>query len=74
MTYEFIVSYIECQSCTERVHCEQCEAMREEALMRMEGITGVELILSRKYVAIETDSLSREDIEDLLEEAGLFVE
>lgn len=74
MVYEFLASYIECQSCKERVHCDQCESMRVEALMRMEGITGAEVNLARKYVSVEVEGISREDVESLLEDAGLFVD
>ena len=38
MTRDYRFTYLSCQACTQRVHCDQCQTQITEMLMRLKGV------------------------------------
>ena len=72
MTHSFSISYIACQTCPAKIHCDQCEKQLEEALMRSKEINGASVQIGAKSVLIDSD-LDADTLEELLENLGIFV-
>lgn len=71
MTYTIDISYIGCQSCQARVHCEECEERLSQMLMRLEGVNGAVVQMANRQLMIDAD-LDRSALEEALEDVGLF--
>ena len=67
------VTYVKCAFCTAKNHCAACGAELTEALEARNGVENAAVNLLEHTVRVET-SLSREDMEDLLEGMGLMVD
>lgn len=70
-TYNF--TFLDCQSCPAHSHCEQCRDELQQRLMHMSGISAAEIDINAKRLTIETDLQDPWDLEELLENAGIFV-
>jgi len=74
MNYEFSFSYISCQSCTAKIHCEKCaEELRERLLLRS-GIGDAIIDISNKRIGVYAPGLDEMDVLDLLEEVSIFAD
>ena len=73
MTYNLSISYIACQTCHARIHCDECEKRLEEALMRIQGVRGASIQMARKQILADAD-MNEDDLLDCLEEIGIFAE
>ena len=71
MTYTIDISYIGCQSCQARVHCEECEDRLSQMLMRLEGVNGAVVQMAKKQLMIDAE-LDCGAMEEALEDVGLF--
>jgi copper chaperone CopZ len=71
MPYTFSVIYMACQTCQSKIHCDECEARLEEAMMRLNGVRGASLQMARKELLIDAEQ-SEDDLLDALEDLGLF--
>lgn len=71
MTYTIDISYIGCQSCQARVHCEECEERLSQMLMRLEGVNGAVVQMANRQLMIDAD-LDRSAMEEALEDVGIF--
>lgn len=74
MKFEFDFSYLKCQSCTAKIHCDDCCAELEERLGKMRGIDGVSIDIQNKHLAIQTGTLDEDDLLDMLEEVSVFAD
>ena len=72
MQYKFNVSYFACQTCTAKIHCDECEQSLVEALMRRRGINAAHLHIAKNEIHVES-VLDEDDVEELLEDVSLFV-
>ena len=73
MTYTFKISYISCQNCQAKVHCDECEKRLEEAIMRLSGVYGASLQIANKTLLVD-GQLNEDTLVDALEDSGIFVE
>ena len=73
MTHTFSISYIACQTCQSKIHCDECEKRLEEAMMRLSGVRGASLQMAKKELLIDAD-ISKEDLADALEDLGIFAD
>ena len=71
--YHIPVTYVKCAFCTAKNHCTACSGELTEALGNKTGVERAEVNLL-EHKACVTASLSREDIEDLLEGMGLMAD
>ena len=73
MTYTLKISYISCQNCQSKVHCDECEKRLKEAIMRLSGIHGASLQIANKTLLAD-GQLDEDTLVDVLEDIGIFVE
>ena len=73
MTYTFKISYISCQNCQAKVHCDECEKRLEEAIMRLSGVHGASLQIANKTLLVD-GQMDEDTLVDALEDIGIFVE
>ena len=67
----YTISYLKCQSCTAKIHCEACAQEIQERLLK-EGVKSAVDIPNRS-ARIET-AMDEDDLLDLLEEIGVFAD
>ena len=65
MTHEFSISYLNCQSCTAKIHCEKCADELKERFAGKGGLSEIEM---------NSAGMDEWDILDMLEEAGIFAD
>ncbi len=67
------IIYFKCQSCDAKIHCDQCGEELKERLLAVPGIDDIDFQMKEKIVSVKTVMLSEDDIEDCLDEAGIFL-
>ena len=72
MEYVYPVTYMKCQTCTAKTHCDQCAAEAEEALRRSAAVEEIAVDLQQKVVRIT--GADEDTLLDLLEGVGLFAD
>ena len=72
MKYSFSVALHPCGSCVSHSHCKDCCSRIQEDLRRKPGIFDPVLDPEKKLLTVESD-LSPDDLEDLLDDIGIFV-
>ena len=73
MTYTFKISYISCQTCHAKVHCDECEKRLEDAIMRLSGVHGASMQIANKTLLVD-GQMDGDALVDALEDIGIFVE
>lgn len=71
MNYQISFTYLPCQTCTAKIHCEQCANTVTQSLLQINGITRAEIDMVKKQAAVDC-SLDRDDLDEYLEDLGLF--
>lgn len=74
MKFEFDFSFLNCQSCSAKIHCEECRENLEERMGKMRGVDGVSIDIQNKHLSIESASLDEDNLLDLLEEVSIFAD
>ena len=74
MKFEFEFSYLKCQSCTAKIHCDDCSTELEERIGKMQGIDGISIDIQNKQLTIKTSVLDEDDLLDMLEEVSVFAD
>ena len=72
MTYTYSVFYNPCQTCTAKIHCDDCDSGIVSALLARGDIESVSINIRRKELAVST-LMDEDDLIDRLEALGLFV-
>ena len=73
MIHEFDFTYLDCQECKEAEYCDQCGALIEEMLLRLESVSGVDVNLETGRLSMETEGSSVAEAVEILKEAGITV-
>lgn len=71
MKFATSVTYLSCQTCQAKIHCEDCGRRLEETLRAVEGIDEIRVDLPNQRLEAEA-SLCLNDFAELLEEHGIF--
>ena len=71
MPYTFSATYMACQTCQSKIHCDECETRLEETMMRLNGVHGASLQMAKKELLIDAEQ-GEEDLMDALEDLGIF--
>ena len=71
MLFTTSVSYLSCQTCQAKIHCEDCGRRLEEILLNIDGVSSICVDLPNQHLNAEAN-LSLDDFAELLEEHGLF--
>ena len=74
MNYTYSFSYLKCQSCTAKIHCDDCAAEIRERLMREAEIQDLQIDIPNKRISLAADFSDEMDLLDLLEEVGIFAD
>lgn len=69
---DYAVTYMKCQSCAAKVNCHECDAYLKQDLQTQAGVEEVRANMKQKTVSLET-CLSEEEVEEVLEDRGLFI-
>ena len=72
MTHNLSISYLACQTCHAKVHCDECEKRLAEALMRMQGINSASIQIAARQALID-GSIDADTLEEALEDLGIFI-
>lgn len=70
MEYTYDFTYLKCQSCTAKIHCDDCAEQIHERLAR--HVNKAEIDIAAKRIAIDAGSMDEDDLLDLLEDIGVF--
>ena len=73
MIHQFAVSLHSCGSCVSHSHCPACFERAVEDLLCKSGIRTASSEPRKKCLTL-TSSMSREDLIDLMDDMGIFVE
>ena len=71
MNYVTSMTYLTCQTCQAKIHCEECGKRLEETLQSLDGIRRIKIDLANQRLEADS-SLSVDDFAELLEEHGIF--
>ena len=72
MEFTYDVTFLKCQSCDAKIHCDRCSEEAAEKLLRHAGVSAVRLDLKKKTVTIAGDD---EDVLlDALDNEGIFAD
>ena len=71
MKYAF--TYLDCQKCKERIHCDHCEKRLTESLLRIRGIRSADIQMATKCLSVDTDQ-DADTLEEALEDLGIFIQ
>ena len=72
MLLEYDLTDLRCQSCTARAYCARCRAEVEEALRASQGILRADVDMEAKHLRLEVEGLEPLDVEEMLEDEGVF--
>ena len=72
MEFMYPVTYLKCQTCDAKIHCDRCSKELEESLMRSWAVESVKLDLQRKLVYITGED--EDDLLDALDDLGIFTD
>ena len=72
MEFTYTVTYLKCQSCSAKNHCDQCSGEVHEALLRQAGVEAAEVDLNQKRLRITGDD--EDTLLDALDDCGVFVD
>lgn len=70
MEYEYDFTYLSCQSCTAKIHCDDCAAQIHERLAR--NVASARIDIAAKRICIDAGGMDEMDLLDLLEDIGVF--
>lgn len=73
MNQSYDISYLACQSCTAKIHCDDCSATLRERLLGRPGVTAAEVDVGKRSLHICAD-MDEDDLLDLLEDIGIFAD
>ena len=70
---EYAFTYLACQSCTAKIHCEKCAAELQERFLKEDGVDTIAFDIPNKKLSVQA-RLDEMDLLDLLEEVGIFAD
>lgn len=66
-------SYLPCQFCVGKNHCEQCGAEIRRALLGLSGVAAVEMDVPARKLALTLDGTDLDDVADQADALGVFL-
>lgn len=74
MNCEYSITYLKCQSCTAKIHCDQCADELCQRLLKEPYIRDVSIDIPKRSMHMDAPGADEMDLLDLLEEIGLFAD
>ena len=68
MRLEYGFSYLPCQTCSAKIHCEQCQETIAGAILHVKGVEAAEVNIPVKTITVFGDSPDEDEFEDLVED------
>ena len=66
-------SYLPCQSCVGKNHCEQCGEEIRQSLLAMDGVAAVEMDVPARRLRLTLKGADPDDIIDRADALGVFL-
>lgn len=73
MIAEYRFTYLPCQFCVGKNHCEQCAAQIAELLARQPGVISATVDRPAQTLTVTHDGADLDALEDVLDAAGVFL-
>lgn len=74
MDYNFSFTYLTCQTCKARIHCSECEDAIKQTLQKTHNIHTNTISIPKRTIELSSDQYSEDDILDILEDLGIFID
>ena len=71
MNHRILFTYIPCQTCNAKIHCDQCAKEMTDSLLKLDGVSGVVIDMKNKVATVQC-AMDRDDLEACMEDVGLF--
>ena len=71
LTYSF--TYLPCQTCTAKIHCEQCQETIAAALNKLSGVQSAQVSIPEKTLRITGNGIDEDVVEDAMDAIGVFL-
>lgn len=72
MKYDFSFTYLACQSCTAKIHCEDCARELQERLLQRRINASIDIANHR--ISLHAPGMDEMDVLDILEEVSIFAD
>ena len=73
MELRYSFTYLPCQTCTAKIHCEQCQDTIAAALGKLPGVQSAQVNIPEKTLAITGVGIDEDAVEDALDAIGVFL-
>ena len=73
MVFTCTFTYQPCQTCSAKIHCEQCGETIAQALRRMDGVEAAEVNIPAKTMRVTGPDIDEDAIEDAMDAIGVFL-
>ena len=73
MKHEYEITFLNCQSCSAKIHCDDCAATLKERLA-LRGMREIEIDIPKKQLSLVAEDMDEFDLLDLLEDLGIFAD
>ena len=71
LSYTF--TYLPCQTCHAKVHCDQCEQAILDKLLRIDGVQAGEVCIPKRLISIRNENADPDEIDDEMDAIGVFL-
>ena len=72
MERQISFTYLPCQSCSAKIHCDQCSELVVLALVKLDGVACAEVDMVKKQLTI-SGTMDPDELEERLEDLGVFL-
>ena len=73
MRLEYGFSYLPCQTCSAKIHCEQCQETIAGAILHVKGVEAAEVNIPVKTITVFGDSPDEDEFEETMDAFGVFL-
>ena len=73
MELVFSFTYLPCQACSAKIHCDQCRETIAAALLRLDGVESAQVSIPEKTMRITGDGIDEDAVEDAMDAIGVFL-
>lgn len=73
MTNRYLFTYLSCQSCVAKIHCEKCQDEIADILLNLPGVTAAAVNIPAHTLTVTHDGADPDDLEDALDAIGVFL-
>lgn len=74
MIAHYAFTYLSCQSCVAKIHCEKCQDEIADILRARPGVTAAEVNIPARTMTVTCDDAADpDDIEDAMDAIGVFL-